>query len=66
VYLDGIWGFYLRPAPGGKTRLVAHTRGRTSRQPFMGSFSLLLGEPLHFLMQIRQFHGLRTRVSAQL
>ncbi len=61
VYLDGIWGFYLRPVPGGKTRLVAHTRGRTSRQPFMGPFSMLLGEPLHFVMQTRQFHGLRTR-----
>ena len=32
VYLDGIWGIYLRPAPGGQTRLVAHTRGRTSRR----------------------------------
>ena len=65
VYLDGIWGFYLRPVPGGKTRLVAHTRGRTSRQPFMGLFSVLLGEPLHFVMQTRQFHGLRTRARAQ-
>jgi hypothetical protein len=61
VYLDGIWGFYLRPAPGRQTRLVAHTRGRTSRQAFMGPFSMLLGEPLHFIMQTRQFHGLRTR-----
>jgi hypothetical protein len=65
VYLDGIWGFYLRPAPGGQTRLVAHTRGRNSRQPFMAAFSLLLAEPLHFAMQTRQFHGLRTRVGAQ-
>ncbi len=65
VFLDGIWGFYLRSAPGGKTRLIAHTRGRTSRQPFMTPFSLLLGEPVHFIMQTRQFHGLRSRVSAQ-
>ena len=55
-------GLYLRPAPGGQTRLVAHTRGRTSRQPFMAAFSVLLGEPLHFSMQTRQFHGLRLRV----
>lgn len=46
-------------------RLVAHTRGRTSRQPFMGVFSVLVGEPLHFVMQTRQFHGLRTRAGAQ-
>jgi hypothetical protein len=32
----------------------------------MTAFSLLLGEPLHFLMQTRQFHGLRTRVGAGL
>jgi len=26
---------------------------------------VLLGEPLHFDVQTRQFHGLRTRASAQ-
>ena len=62
----GSGGFTCGPPRGGNTRLVAHTRGRTSRQPFMGPFSLLLGEPLHFFMQTHQFHGLRTRVSAQL
>ena len=63
VFLDGIWGFYLQPAPGGQTRLVAHTRGRTSGQPFMAVLSVLLGEPLHFIMQTRQFHGLRARAA---
>jgi hypothetical protein len=65
VYLDGIWGFYLRPATGGQTRLVAHTRGRNSGQPFMAAFSLLLAEPLHFIMQTRQFRNLRLRLGAQ-
>ncbi len=65
VYLDGIWGFYLRPAPGGQTRLVAHTRGKSRPRPFMGAFDLLLGEPLHFIMQTRQFRNLRNRVAAQ-
>lgn len=64
VYLDGTWGFYLRPAPGGNTRLVARTRGRTSGQPFMAPLRLLIGDPIHFLMQTRQFHGLRTRAGA--
>ena len=27
-HMDGIWGFHLRPAPGGRTRLVARTRSR--------------------------------------
>jgi hypothetical protein len=62
AYLDGIWGFYLQPASGGETRLVAHTHGRNHPQLLGGAFSLLLGEPSHFIMQTRQFHGLRTRV----
>ena len=65
AYLDGVWGFHLRPAPGGRTRLVARTRGRSRPQPFMGAVSLLLGEPLHFIMQTRQFYNLRTRVAAE-
>jgi hypothetical protein len=31
----------------------------------MGALSLLLGEPLHFIMQTRQFYSLRTRVGAE-
>ncbi len=65
VYLDGIWGFYLRPAPGGQTRLVARTRGRSRPQPLMGAVGLVLLQPLHFIMQTRQFRNLRARVSAQ-
>jgi len=30
----------------------------------MGAFDVLVGEPLHFIMQARQFHNLRTRVGA--
>jgi hypothetical protein len=52
-------GFYLRSAAGGKTRLVAHTRSKSRPRPFMGAFDLLMDEPLHFIMQTRQFHGLR-------
>ena len=65
AYLDGIWGFYLQSASGGKTRLAAHTHGRNHPQLLGGAFSLLLGEPSHFIMQTRQFHGLRTRVGTQ-
>jgi len=65
AYLDGIWGFHLQSASGGKTRLVAHTHGRNHPQLLGGAFSLLLGEPSHFVMQTRQFHGLRTRVGMQ-
>jgi proline iminopeptidase len=64
AYLDGIWGFYLEPAPGDKTRLVRHTRGHTHLGPLAGPFGRLVGEPAHFIMQTRQFHILRTRVGA--
>jgi hypothetical protein len=64
AYLDGIWGFYLRPVEGGQTRLVVRTRGRSRPRPLMALFDLLVGEPGHFIMQTRQFHNLRTRVSA--
>ena len=64
VYVDGIWGFHLRPAAGGRTRLVIRTRSRSRPRLFGRPFTLLLGEPVHFIMQTRQFHNLRTRVGA--
>ena len=63
--IDGLWGFHLRPTPGGTTRLVVRTRSRGRPRPLTRPFSLLLGEPLHFVMQTRQFHNLRRRVGAE-
>jgi hypothetical protein len=65
AYADGIWGFHLRPAPGDGTRLVVRTRGRSRPRWLTRPLSLLVFEPVHFIMQTRQFHKLRTRVSAQ-
>lgn len=65
AYMDGIWGFHLEPAPGGETRLVVRTRGRSRPRALMRPFDLLVGEPLHFIMQTRQFHNLRARVRPQ-
>jgi hypothetical protein len=45
--IDGIWGFHLRPAPGGSTRLVARTRNRGRPRPVMRPIGLLW-EPVHF------------------
>jgi hypothetical protein len=61
--VDAIWGFHLRPAPGGGTRLVVRKRGRGPRA-YTWPVDLLF-DPLHFIMQTRQFHNLRTRVGAQ-
>jgi hypothetical protein len=65
AYVEGIWGFHLRPAPGGRTRLVVRTRSRSRPRWLARPYGLLLGEPLHLSMQTRQFHNLRTRVGAQ-
>lgn len=64
AHLEGIWGFYLRPAPGGQTRLVIRTRSRGRPRLVTRPFGLLAGEPVHFIMQTRQFRNLRTRVGA--
>jgi proline iminopeptidase len=65
AYTDAIWSFHLRPVPGGRTRLVARTRARGRPRPVTWLFDLLLDEPLHFSMQVRQFHNLRARVGRQ-
>ncbi|NBM17909.1 SRPBCC family protein [Streptomyces sp. GC420] len=65
AYMDGVWGFHLRPVPDGGTRLVVRTRGRSRPRRLTKPFNLLLGEPSHFIMQARQFHNLRTRVGAE-
>ncbi len=65
VWVEGIWGFHLRPDPGGRTRLVIRTRSQGRPRLFTRPFGLLVGEPVHFIMQTRQFHNLRARVSAE-
>jgi hypothetical protein len=65
AYVDGIWGFHLRPAPGGGTRLVVRSRSRSGPRPVAVPFGLLVGEPLHFVMQTRQLHNLRNRVGVE-
>jgi hypothetical protein len=63
--LNGIWGFHLRPVPGGGTRLVVRTRHRWRPRAGMWLLDLLWSEPLHFIMQTRQFQNLRARVSEE-
>jgi hypothetical protein len=65
AYIDGIWGFHLRPAPGGGTRLVVRFRSRSEPRPVAAPLGWLVGEPVHFAMQTRQLHNLRNRVGAE-
>ncbi|MXM64695.1 hypothetical protein GR925_14890 [Streptomyces sp. HUCO-GS316] len=64
AYVDSIWGFHLRPEPGGRTRLVVRARARSRPRPLTWPMNVLFWEPAHLIMQTRQFHNLRTRVSA--
>jgi proline iminopeptidase len=63
AWVDGIWGFHLRPAAAGGTRLVVRSRSRGAPRYFVVPFGWLVGEPLHALMQTRQFHNLRRRTA---
>jgi len=63
AWVDGIWGFHLRPARAGATRLVARSRSRGRPTLVSRWFALLLGEPMHFAMQTRQFRNLRRRTA---
>jgi hypothetical protein len=64
AYVDGMWGFHLRPAPGGRARLVVRGRSRSRPRSLTRPLGVLVFEPMHFVMQTRQFHNLRTRVAA--
>ncbi|ALV38031.1 hypothetical protein [Streptomyces sp. CdTB01] len=62
--MGGVWSFHLRPTADGMTRLVVRTRGQSRPRLLMRPFDLFMGEPAHFIMQTRQFHNLRTRLTA--
>ncbi|MEV5595985.1 hypothetical protein [Streptomyces sp. NPDC052496] len=64
AYMDAVWGFHLRRTAGGSTRLVVRTRGRSRPRPLTRPLDLVLWEPVHLLMQLRQFKNLRVRVGA--
>ncbi|MFI1955091.1 hypothetical protein ACH437_25185 [Streptomyces xinghaiensis] len=66
AYLDAVWGFHLRPAPGDRTRVVVRTRGRGRPGALMRIMDVLYNEPAHLIMQTRQFRNLRDRVGGTL
>ena len=58
-YTDSIWGFQLIPLSGNRTRLIVS--GYWDLQPrwLQPSMSILLLEPSHWIMQMRQFKKLK-------
>jgi proline iminopeptidase len=61
-FTDSLWGFLLEDAPGGKTRLVVSGYWALSPRWLLPIASVLLLEPSHWIMQMRQFANLRRLV----
>jgi len=58
----GIWAFHLRPLPDERTRLIVRTRGQGHPRLLAWLLDFALGQPAHFVMQLRQFQNLNARV----
>ena len=64
-FTDSLWGFELKDAPGGGTRLIVS--GYWSFRPkwLQPILSVLLLEPSHWVMQTRQFSNLKRLVESE-
>lgn len=64
-WTDSTWGFHLRPTGDGGTRLVVHGRGAGHPRPLVAVVNHLTWEPAHWIMQLKQFAGLRRRAEGR-
>ena len=64
AYSDSTWGFFLRPTVEGHTRLVVTGTGRGRPHAVVAVGNWLFWDPAHWVMQRRQFAGLRRRAEA--
>jgi hypothetical protein len=64
AYSDSTWGFFLRPTVDGHTRLVVtgKARGRPHMLTAIGNW--LFWDRAHWVMQLKEFAGLRRRVES--
>jgi proline iminopeptidase len=60
-FTDSVWCFQLRPLPGGQTRLVVSGYSAARPQFLKKLLDLLFWQPAHWVMQTRQFAGLKER-----
>jgi proline iminopeptidase len=61
AYSDSTWGFFLRPTVEGHTRLVVTGKARGQPHGLIAVANWLLWDPAHWVMQLKQFAGLRHR-----
>jgi hypothetical protein len=60
-YSDSVWSFLLEELPGHRTRLVVSGYQASRPRIVLSIGNLLFWEPAHWIMQTRQFAGLRRR-----
>ena len=58
-FTDSTWGFLLEPLPHGRTRLIVSGYWRFEPAWLQPVFRMLLLEPSHWVMQMRQFVNLK-------
>jgi proline iminopeptidase len=64
AYSDSTWGFFLRPTVEGHTRLVVTGKARGQPHALIAAANWLFWDPAHWVMQLKQFAGLRRRAES--
>jgi hypothetical protein len=64
AYSDSTWGFFLRPTVDGHTRLVVTGTARGKPHALIAVANWLFWDPAHWVMQLKQFAGLRRRAES--
>jgi hypothetical protein len=64
AYSDSTWGFFLRPTADGHTRLVVTGTARGKPDALIAVANWLFWDPAHWVMQLKQFAGLRRRAES--
>ena len=64
-FTDSLWGFELKDAAGGRTRLVVSGYWSIRPKWLQPILSVLLLEPSHWVMQTRQFTNLKRRAESE-
>jgi hypothetical protein len=64
AYSDSTWGFFLRPTVDGHTRLVVTGTARGKPHALIAVANWLFWDPAHWVMQLKQFGGLRRRAES--
>jgi hypothetical protein len=64
AYSDSTWGFFLRPTVDGHTRLVVTGKARGKPHALIAVANWLFWDPAHWVMQLKQFRGLRRRAES--